>query len=162
MGKKAVLSRLEKRNRPLQRKPAVYAASLPRRQEKIMEKYENMSLAALLAHAVSLIRTLVSDQKTYLKTAVQGSVRTGLTGITLGGAGLIFLALSGVFLLITLTLLLNVWFPPWASALIMTFLLLLCGLVLGIAGMRTARRGVRRAQVDMGRIKEDIAWLKES
>ncbi len=127
-----------------------------------MEKYENMSLAALLAYAVGLIKTLVSDQKIYLKTAVQGSVKTGLTGITLGGAGLIFLAVSGVFLLITLTLLLNVWFPPWVSALIMTFLLLLCGLILGIAGMRKTRRGVRRAQADMGRVKEDIAWLKES
>ncbi len=127
-----------------------------------MEKYENMSLAALLAYAVGLIKTLVSDQKIYLKTAVQGSVKTGLTGITLGGAGLIFLAVSGVFLLITLTLILNVWFPPWASALIMTILLLLCGLILGIAGMRKTRRGVRRAQADMGRVKEDIAWLKES
>ncbi len=127
-----------------------------------MEKYENMSLAALLAHAVSLIKSLVSDQKIYLKTTVQGSVRTGLSGITLGGSGFVFLALSGVYLLITLTLLLNVWFPPWVSALIMTFLLLLFGLILGIAGMRKTRKGVRKAQTDMGRIKEDITWLKES
>lgn len=127
-----------------------------------MDKYQDMPLAGLLAQFVSLIRKLGADEKTYLKLSLQKSVQTGLAGIILSGAGLVLLALSGIFLLVTLTLLLNVWLLPWVSALIMTGALLLSGLILGFTGMRKARKEMRKAQADMNRVKEDMTWLKEN
>ena len=127
-----------------------------------MERYQDVSLAELLSRLVRLVRQLGADEKTYLKLAVQGFVRAGMTGIILSLAGLVLAVLSGIFLLVALTLLLNVWLPAWASALIMTGVLLTGGLALGFSGIHKVRERIEKTRVGMNRVKEDVAWLKES
>jgi hypothetical protein len=124
--------------------------------------YEGMSLAALLAQFVRLIRNLLTDEKLFLDLSLKDAARKGGIGAALGGASLIFLAISGIFLLVTITLLLNVWFTPWVSALIMTIVLMLLGLALALAGVWSARKGIRKAQSGIKQAKEDMAWLKKS
>jgi len=121
-----------------------------------------MSLAALLAQFVRLIRNLLTDEKLFLDLSLKDAARKGGIGAALGGASLIFLAISGIFLLVTITLLLNVWFTPWVSALIMTIVLMLLGLALALAGVWSARKGIRKAQSGIKQAKEDMAWLKKS
>lgn len=127
-----------------------------------MGNYEGMSLASLLAHFVRLIRNLLTDEKLHLNLSLKDAARKGGVGAALGGAGLVFLAISGIFLLVMLTLVLNLWFMPWVSALIMTILLMLLGLALAFAGVWSARRGIRKAQSDIRQAKEDMTWLRKS
>jgi hypothetical protein len=57
---------------------------------------------------------------------------------------------------VTLTLVLNIWFPAWASALIVAVVLLSGDLAAGIAGMRKTGSGITKARVHMNRVKEDV------
>ncbi|HRR22039.1 MAG: hypothetical protein GXY28_12590 [Bacteriovoracaceae bacterium] len=56
----------------------------------------------------------------------------------------------------TLTLVLNIWLPAWASALIVVVVLLSGGLAAGIADMRKTGWEITKARVDMNRVKEDV------
>ncbi len=127
-----------------------------------MGSLEGDSTLSLVSRFVRLIRRFLKQEKAYIKQAGGGVLKKGLPVLVLGGACLVLLALAGVFSLVTLVLLLNTWFIPWVSALIMTGSLLLLGLVLGGTALLMAKKGTRDAQGHLKQIQEDMRWLKKS
>jgi|WetSurMetagenome_2_1015567.scaffolds.fasta_scaffold282414_1 hypothetical protein len=127
-----------------------------------MGKYDNVSTLGLIAHFIQLIKKFANQEKLYVKQVVEGSLKTSLPGVVLAVAGLVFLALAGIFCLVTLVLVLNIWFAPWASALIVTASLMLMGLILALGGLLMVKKGVAAAKTNLDQVKEDLRWLKKS
>lgn len=116
----------------------------------------------LIMQYIRLVKSFFSKEKSYVKQVVQEAVKTSVPGVVLGMAGVVLLALAGIFSLVTLVLVLNTWFLPWASALIVTGVLLLGGLTLGLVGLRMVKKGMDKARTDLERAREDMRWLKRS
>jgi len=127
-----------------------------------MVKNDGKSTFGLIAQFFRLARSFFSREKSYVKQVAQNSVRISMTGLVLGVAGLVLVALAGIFSLVTLVLVLNTWFLPWASALIVTAVLLLGGVVLGLVGLYLVKRGIGSAQTGLVKAREDMRWLKKS
>jgi pilus assembly protein TadC len=127
-----------------------------------MEKFEGVSIFRLIARFVSLVRRFFSQEKTYVQQAAQDAVKASLPAVILAIAGLVLVCLSGIFLLVTLVLVLNIWFMPWVSALIVTVFLMLSGLIFGFVALRLAQKGLGEARTNFGRIREDMRWLRKS
>ncbi|MCU0575785.1 MAG: phage holin family protein [Desulfobacterota bacterium] len=127
-----------------------------------MAENEVKSTFMLIVRFFSLAKSLLSKEKSYVKQVVQDAVRTSIPGLVLGVAGLVFVVLAGLFSLVTLVLLLNTWFLPWVSALIVTAVLLLGGLALGLTGLSMAKKGIEKARTDLDRTREDMRWLKKN
>lgn len=127
-----------------------------------MGKFDTVSTLGLIARFVELIRKFAGQEKLFVKQTVEGSLKKSLPGVVLAIAGLVFLALSGIFLLVAFVLVLNIWFTPWASALIVTAVLMLGGLVLVLAGLLMVKKGASSARTNLVQVKEDLKWLKKS
>jgi hypothetical protein len=127
-----------------------------------MGNFEGEATFSLIKRFVSLVRKFLKQEKAYVKEAGKGTLKTGLPVIALGGACLVLVALAGVFSLVTIVLLLNTWFVPWVSGLIVTASLMFTGLFLGGIALVMAKKGAREAQKHLSCIKEDMRWLKRS
>jgi protein-S-isoprenylcysteine O-methyltransferase Ste14 len=127
-----------------------------------MEKFEGVSIFKLITRFVNLVKSFFSKEKKYVKQIAQDTVKNSLPVLIMGIAGLVLLALSGIFFLVTFVLILNIWFLPWASALITTVLLMLGGLILGFAAFRTAQKEFGETQKNISRVREDLRWLRKS
>lgn len=127
-----------------------------------MGRYEEESLSSLIGRFVSLVRRFLKQEKAYVKEAGSRTLKIGPPVVALGGACLVLVALSGVFALVTVVLLLNTWFLPWVSALIVTGALMLTGVLLGIVALLLAKRGAEEAKRHLRCVQEDMRWLKKS
>ena len=127
-----------------------------------MGKFEGESIFRLAAQFVSLVRKFFTQEKKYVTQVVQDALRTGLPVIILSIAGLVFVAMAGIFLLVTLVLLLNTWFLPWVSALIVTAFLMLSGLMLILIGLRKAQKELSKTRTSLDKVKGDMRWLRKS
>jgi hypothetical protein len=127
-----------------------------------MAKFEGESIFRLAAQFVSLVRKFFTQEKKYVTQVVQDALRTGLPVIILSIAGLVFVAMAGIFLLVTLVLLLNTWFLPWVSALIVTAFLMLSGLMLIFIGLRKAQKELSKTRTSLDKVKGDMRWLRKS
>lgn len=127
-----------------------------------MGKYEGESTLSLIVRFIKLVKSFATLEKAYVKETVQGLVKSSLPIVVLGVACLVFIALSSIFALVTLVLVLNIWFAPWASALIVTALLMLIGLALGLVALLKAKKDLGQTRTRFGRIAEDMKWLKKS
>ena len=127
-----------------------------------MGNFEGEATFSLIKRFVSLVRKFLKQEKAYVKEVGKGALKTGLPVLALGGACLVLVALAGVFSLVTIVLLLNTWFVPWVSALIVTASLMFTGLFLGGAALVMAKKGAREARKHLSCVQEDIRWLKRS
>ena len=127
-----------------------------------MAKFEGESIFRLAAQFVSLVRKFFTQEKKYVTQMVQDALRTGLPVIILSVAGLVLVAMAGIFLLVTLVLLLNTWFLPWVSALIVTAFLMLSGLMLIFIGLRKAQKELSKTRTSLDKVKGDMRWLRKS
>jgi uncharacterized membrane protein YqjE len=127
-----------------------------------MGKFEGESIFRLVARFVSLARRFFTQEKAYVKEVVQGAVKTSLPAIILVVVGLVLMALAGIFLLVTLVLVLNIWFLPWVSALIVTAVLMVGGLILVFVGLRTAQKEFGKTRTKLDRVRGDMKWLRKS
>ena len=127
-----------------------------------MGKFEGESIFRLAAQFVSLVRRFFTQEKVYVTQVVQDALRTSLPVIILSVAGLVLVAMSGIFLLVTLVLLLNTWFIPWVSALIVTSLLMLSGLIFVLIGLRKAQKELGKTRTRLDKVKGDMRWLRKS
>ncbi len=127
-----------------------------------MGNFEGESIFSLIGRFVSLVRRFLKQEKGYVKEVGNGALKTGLPVLALGGACLVLMALAGVFALVTIVLLLNTWFLPWISALIMTASLMLTGLLFGGTALLMAKKGAGEARKHLRCIQEDMRWLKKS
>jgi hypothetical protein len=127
-----------------------------------MGKYDNVSMIGLISRFISLLKRFADQEKTFVKKVVDTSVKKSLPGVVLAVVGLVFLVLGGIFSLVTLVLVLNIWFEPWASALIVTGFFMLCGLIFAITGVLVVKKGIGHAQINLNQVKGDMKWLKKS
>jgi hypothetical protein len=127
-----------------------------------MRYFEGESIFSLIVRFVSLVRKFLKQEKAYVKEVGNGALKTGLPVLALGGACLVLVALAGVFSLVSIVLLLNTWFMPWVSALIVTASLMFAGLFLGGIALVMAKKGAREARKHLNCVKEDMRWLKRS
>jgi hypothetical protein len=127
-----------------------------------MGKYDNVSTIGLITRFVQLIKKFSSQEKLYVKGVIDGSLKTSVPGVALAVAGLVFIAIAGIFSLVTLVLVLNLWFAPWVSALIVTAFFMVCGLILALVGLLKVKKGIGAARTNLGQVKEDLRWLKKS
>lgn len=127
-----------------------------------MGKYEGESIFNLIIRFFSLGRSFLKQEKAYMKDVGNNALKTGLPVLALGGACLALLALAGVFGLVTVVLILDTWFAPWASMLMVTGSLMLGGLLLGIAALLMAKKGSSEARKHLRCVREDLRWLKRS
>ncbi len=127
-----------------------------------MGKYGDVSTFGLITRFISLVKRFAAQEKSFVKKTFEDSAKISLPGVALACAGLVFIALSGIFFLVTAVLILNIWFAPWASALIVTLFLMLCGLILGLIGLLKVKKGVSQARVNLNLVREDMRWLKKS
>ncbi|HPI93368.1 MAG TPA: phage holin family protein [Deltaproteobacteria bacterium] len=127
-----------------------------------MAASEGTSTFRLILRFFSLARNFFSKEKSYVRQVARDAAKTSIPGLVIGIAGLVLVALAGIFSLVTLVLLLNIWFQPWASALIVTAVLLVGGLVLALIGLRMAKKGIDKARTDLDKAREDMRWLKKS
>ena len=127
-----------------------------------MGKFEGESIFRLAAQFVSLVRKFFTQEKKYVTQVVQDALRTSLPVIILSVAGLVLVAMAGIFLLVTLVLLLNTWFIPWVSALIVTAFLMISGLMLIFIGLRKAQKELSKTRTSLDKVKGDMRWLRKS
>jgi hypothetical protein len=127
-----------------------------------MRNFEGESILNLIGRFVRLVRSFLKQEKAYVKEVGNGALKVGLPVLVLGGACLVLVALAGVFSLVTIVLLLNTWFVPWVSALIVTVSLMFAGVLLGGTALVMAKKGAREAQQHLSCLKEDMRWLKRS
>jgi hypothetical protein len=127
-----------------------------------MDNFEGEATFSLIKRFVSLVRRFLKQEKAYVKEVGNGALKTGLPVLALGGACLVLVALAGVFSLVTIVLLLNTWFVPWVSALIVTASLMFAGLFLGGTALIMAKKGAREARKHLKCVREDMRWLKKS
>lgn len=127
-----------------------------------MGKYEQDSIFSLIGRFLSLIRRFLKQEKAYMKDVGSNALKVGLPVLALGGACLVLLALAGVFGLVTIVLLLNTWFVPWVSALIVTASLMLIGMLLGGTALLVAKKGAEEAKKHLRSVQEDMRWLRRS
>jgi hypothetical protein len=127
-----------------------------------MGNFEGEATFSLIKRFAGLVRRFLKQEKAYVKEVGKGTLKTGLPVLALGGACLVLVSLAGVFSLVTIVLLLNTWFEPWVSSLIVTAALMFAGLLLGGTALMMAKKGTREARKHLNCVKEDMRWLKRS
>ncbi len=127
-----------------------------------MGNYEGDSIFSLILRFVSLVRKFLKQEKAYVKEAGNGVLKAGLPVLALGVACIVLVALSGILGLVTIVLLLNTWFLPWVSALIVTVFLMFAGMLLGATALLLAKKKAKDAREHLRCLKEDMQWLKRS
>ena len=106
-------------------------------------------------------KQLASLEKQYVKEEVSAHVKTLSIWLVLAVAGLICMALGGLILLVAVILFLNVWFTPWASALIVTIALLSIGAILAIIGLTKAKKDIDQTKATIEQVGKDIRWVRQ-
>ena len=127
-----------------------------------MGKYEGASTFSLVSRFIALIKLFFAKEKIQVQQVARDAIRTSLPALVLGIGCLVFLVISGIYLLVSLVLILNIWFMPWASSLIAAGLFLIAGLILGLSALKIVQKGIGETRSSIVRIKEDLKWLKKS
>jgi hypothetical protein len=127
-----------------------------------MSNHDAASTFSLVSRLIVLIKLFLAKEKIQVQQVAQNAVKTSLPALILGIACIVFLIISGIYLLVTLVLVLNIWFMPWASSLIAAGLFLISGLILGLVALKITQKGLGETRSSIARIKEDLKWLKKS
>lgn len=113
------------------------------------------ALKAVAQDTSELVRAEIQLAKSELMTGVTANA-TGI-GMLVGAAVMLWLAVQG--LLITLGFVLAIWLPGWASALIVSVLLILIAVVLALVARGKLKTPVSVDQAKAN-VQEDVAWFK--
>jgi VIT1/CCC1 family predicted Fe2+/Mn2+ transporter len=128
--------------------------------DKIVD-VKSMSFVKLVGAFLSKIKRFLSLEKELATKETTRHLKTAGPWLGLIVAGLVLLCLGGIFILVTAVLVLNIWFAPWASALIVTAALLLLGLIMGVIGALFAKKGIDQAKATLNGVAEDLRWLRK-
>jgi hypothetical protein len=130
--------------------------------EFIMGKYDEATTFSLISRFIALIKLFFAKEKIQVQQVARDTVKTSLPALILVIGCMVFLIISGIYLLVSLVLVLNIWFMPWASSLIAAGLFLVSGLVFGLSALKIAKKGLGETRSSINRIKEELKWLKKS
>ena len=112
------------------------------RSDKVRHKAKPRSFFTLVQDVPTLVTDLVKGELALLKYEVIGTLKAfGIGAGFLVGAVIFVFAMLGV-LLTGIVLLLAIWLPGWASALIVAGVLLLVAVLLAFLGWRAIKKGL--------------------
>ncbi|MCD6570311.1 MAG: phage holin family protein [Deltaproteobacteria bacterium] len=119
------------------------------------------SLFKLLRDLFRRVIRLITLEQDFIKQETTKQLKSSAPWLVIAAIGLILLSLGGICLLVTIILLLNTWFTPWASALIVTVVLLVVGLIFGLISAGHIKKGLDQTKATFNSVGEDITWLRE-
>jgi len=128
-----------------------------------MKSDSDLSKTSLLSLGLSYVKgfgKLLSLEKNYVKQEISQGISISAVSAAVAIAGLIFLAIGGLTLIVCAVLVLNIWLAPWLSALIVAGTFLVIGLILALIGILNIKKGMNRAGSSITKAKEDIRWVR--
>ena len=131
------------------------------RSDKVRRGSKSRSFFALVQDVPSLVTDLVKGELALLKYEVIGTLKAfGIGAGFLVGALVFVFAMLGV-LLTGIVLLLAIWLPGWASALIVAGVLLLVAALLAFLGYKSIKKGLPAVpEKTIASLKADLKAVK--
>jgi uncharacterized membrane protein YqjE len=131
------------------------------RSDQVRHKTRPRSLFALVQDIPTLVTDLVKGELALLKYEVIGTLKAfGIGAGFLVGALVFVFAMLGV-LLTGIVLLLAIWLPGWASALIVAGVLLLIAALLAFLGYKAIKKGLPAVpEKTIASLKADLKAVK--
>ena len=119
------------------------------------------SIISLIVQFIRLIRKLFTLEKQYVKQEISNVASFSGKWLAVSIGGLVLLTLGGLCLLVTIILVLNIWFVPWASALIVAVVLLVLGGIIALIAMMKLKKGMNEAKTALDMVGEDVRCARE-
>lgn len=131
------------------------------RSDKVRHKAKPRSLFALVQDVPGLVTDLVKGELALLKYEIIGTLKAFGIGAGFLVAALVFVfAMLGV-LLTGIVLLLAIWLPGWASALIVAGVLLLVAALFALLGYKAIKKGLPGVpEKTIASLKADLKAVK--
>jgi uncharacterized membrane protein YqjE len=122
---------------------------------------EKKSVFKLIGELPGLISTLIRDEIESIKQELVTRLKAAGIGIGLFAGAAVFGYFGAFALLATVILVLALWLPAWAAALIVTALLFIVAGILALLGVRRVQRGVPPvSQSSIDSVKSDVQAFK--
>jgi uncharacterized membrane protein YqjE len=122
---------------------------------------EKKSVFKLIGELPGLISTLIRDEIESIKQELITRLKAAGIGIGFFAGAAVFGYFGAFALLATVILVLALWLPAWAAALIVTVLLFIVAGILALLGVRRLRRGVPPvSQSSIDSVKSDVQAFK--
>jgi uncharacterized membrane protein YqjE len=125
------------------------------------EDGKKKSLIQLIGDVPTLVGQLIRDEIEQIKTELTGKLsELGLGAGLLAGAAFFGFFAFAVFLALAI-LVLAIWLPAWAAALIVLVVLLIIAAVLGLLGYQRLKKGVPPTpEESIKSVKTDVRAIK--
>lgn len=94
------------------------------------------------------------------RTEVWAALRKSFLGLALVGASLALLFWVLAMTAYTLVVVVAIWLPPWAAALVVTGFFLVLALVVGFFGVRRFKKVENPINIVLRRLRNHIAWWR--
>ncbi len=124
------------------------------------EDLKEKPIGELLKQLSEQTATLVRQELTLAKAELAESGKKAGLGVGLFGAAGVVGFLTLATLTATVILVLDIWLPAWAAALIVTILYAAGAAVLGLQGKEKVKQATPPAEQTVETVKEDIEWAK--
>jgi cytochrome c biogenesis protein CcdA len=122
---------------------------------------EKKSVFKLIGELPGLISTLIRDEIESIKQELITRLKAAGIGIGFFAGAAVFGYFGAFALLATVILVLALWLPAWAAALIVTVLLFIVAGILALLGVRRLQRGVPPvSQSSIDSVKSDVQAFK--
>jgi len=124
------------------------------------EDLKERPIGELLKQLSEQTATLVRQELDLAKAELTASGKKAGLGVGLFGAAGVVGFLTLATLTATVILVLDLWLPAWAAALIVTILYAAAAGVLGLQGKEKVKQAAPPAEQTVETVKEDIEWAK--
>ena len=128
---------------------------------EVFGNFEKMSVLRLYRELLKRIKKLLTLEREYLKQQISPQIKSLSPWIIFVVIGLVLLCLGGLWLILSLTLFLNTWFMPWASALIVAIAFLVVGITLSLIGAINTKKRLDKTKELFNELGEDVQCLKK-
>jgi uncharacterized membrane protein YqjE len=119
----------------------------------------NQSIGGLVRDATTHLSTLIRAEVELARAEITTEVKKGLLGSIFFLVALTMLLLLMPFLLVTIALVIAIWWPQWAGFGIVTAAMLLAAALFGFLGFRRMRR-IRGPRRTISSVRDTAAALK--
>jgi len=119
----------------------------------------NQSIGRLVRDATAHLSTLIRAEVELARAEITAEVKKGLQGSIFFLVALTMLLLLMPFLLVTIALVIAIWWPQWVGFGIVTVAMLLAAALFGFLGFRRVRR-IRGPRRTISSVRDTAAALK--
>lgn len=129
--------------------------------ERTRSTRNSRSLGELIGQVPTLIIELVKAELASLKHELTGKAKDAGLGIGLLVGAVVLLFFFACTLIASIILVIAIWLPAWASALIVTGVLLILIAILALVGVSKLKKGIPPLPTDaIDSIKKDVQAFK--